>query len=197
MPPLEPFANYLRAGVVVLVGISLGFALTLVSLRGGYGFNPLEVGPWVAWPDIGGPDVDPYARAVIARSGEATLAKEQGLVFVARADSAGETLDGACDYAITDPTPPTRYWTIDLAMPDGGAIDWPGGRRGYTSVDVLRREGGGFEIVVSRQTQPGNWLSPGAARRFAVVLRLYDVGLDAVARADAAVFPKIVRRGCA
>jgi len=197
MPTLEPYAHYLRAGLVVLVGLSLGFAATLISLRGGYGFNPLEVGPWVAWPDIGGPDVDPYARAVIARSGEAPLAKEQGLVFVARVDSAGDALDAACDYTITDPTPPTRFWTIDLATPDGGVIDRAGARRGYTSVDALRREGGAFEIVVSRQPQPGNWLSPGAARRFTVVLRLYDVGLDAAARSDAAVFPKIVRRGCA
>ncbi len=197
MPTLEPYANYLRAGLVVLIGMSLGFALTLAALRSGYGFNPLEVGPWVAWPDIGGPDVDPYARAVIARSGEAPLAKEQGLVFVARVDSTGATLDGDCDYTITDPTPPTRFWTIDLAAPDGGAIDWPGGRRGYSSVDVLRRENGAFEIAVSRETRPGNWLSPGAARRFAVVLRLYDVGLDAAARPDAEVFPKILRRGCA
>ena len=97
MPTLEPFANYLRAGLVVLIGVSLGFALTLASLRSGYGFNPLEVGPWVSWPDIGGPDVDPYARAVIARSGEAPLAKEQGLVFVARVDSTGATLEGDCD----------------------------------------------------------------------------------------------------
>jgi hypothetical protein len=197
MPTLEPYANYLRAALVILIGVSLGFALTLAALRSGYGFDPLEVGPWTAWPEIGGPDVDPYARAVIARSGEAPLAKEQGLVFVARADSAGEALDGNCNYVITDPTPPTRYWTIDLAAPDGGVIDWPGGRRGFTSVEVLRREGGAFEIAVSRQTQPGNWLSPGAARRFTVVLRLYDVGLDAAARPDASVFPKILRRGCA
>lgn len=197
MPSLEPYANYLRAGVVALIGLSLGFAMTAISLRSGYGFNPLEVGPWVAWPEIGGPDADPYARAVIARSGEAPLAKEQGLAFVARVDAVGEALDGHCDYVITDPTPPARYWTIDLAAPDGGVTHWPGGRRGFTSVDVLRREGGAFEIVVSRQTQPGNWLSPGADRRFIVLLRLYDVGLDVAARPDVAVFPKILRRGCA
>jgi len=197
MPPLEPYANYLRAALVVLVGMSLGFAATLLSLRSGYGFAPLEVGPWVAWPEIGGPDVDPYARAVIARSGEAPLAKEQGLAFVARVDSGGETLDGNCDYTITDPTPPTRFWTLDLAAPDGGVIDRGGARRGFTSVDVVRREGGAFEIAVSRQPQPGNWLSPARTRRFSVVLRLYDVGLDVVARPDIAVFPKIIRKGCA
>ena len=76
-------------------------------------------------------------------------------------------------------------------------IDNPGGRRGYTSVDVLRREGGAFDISLSRQPQPGNWLSPGEARRFIVVLRLYDVNLDVAARPDAAAFPKIIKGQCA
>jgi hypothetical protein len=193
----EPYATYLRTGLIMLLGMALGFAVTLVTLGSGYGFNPLEIGPWVAWPDIGGPDVDPYARAVISRSGEAPLAKEQGLVFVARVDSEGAPLDGACEYRVTDPTPPTRYWTLDLAEPNGGVIDNPGGRRGYTSVDVLRREGGAFDISLSRQPQPGNWLSPGEARRFIVVLRLYDVNLDVAARPDAAAFPKIIKGQCA
>ena len=61
-PPSPELAGFVDAG-------ALGFAVTLVTLGSGYGFNPLEIGPWVAWPDIGGPDVDPYARAVISRSG--------------------------------------------------------------------------------------------------------------------------------
>jgi hypothetical protein len=50
---------------------------------------------------------------------------------------------------------------------------------------------------LSRQPQPGNWLSPGEARPFIVVLRLYDVNLDVAARPDAAAFPKIIKGQCA
>lgn len=181
----------------MLGGLGLGLLATLILLNSGYGFNPLRAGPWTAWPSIGGPNADPYARAVLARSGEAPLGRDQGLVFLATADSAGETLDGACEYAIVDPIPAARYWTLSMAAPDGRLIDNPTGRFGFSSVDVLRREGGAFTISVARNARAGNWLSPGEARRFVLLLRLYDTPLDTDERPDPNGFPKIVKIQCA
>jgi len=78
-----PFDKYLRASSVMLSGLALGFVLTAAALNSGYGFGPLRVGPWTAWPQTGGPDIDPFARAALARRGEAPLGKDQGLMFVA------------------------------------------------------------------------------------------------------------------
>lgn len=178
-------------------GLALGLVATVLSLNSGYGFNAMRAGPWTAWPQIGGLDIDPYARAVIARSGEAPLGRDQGLAFVAHDDSSGAPLDGACEYRVVDPLPAARLWTIGLASPDGALIANPTGRYVFSSADVLRREGGGFEISVSREARPGNWLSPGEARDFVLVLRLYDTALDVESRADAANFPRIEKLGCA
>jgi hypothetical protein len=193
----RPYAKYLQAASAMIAGLAIGLLATFLSLNSGYGFFPLHAGPWTAWPSVGGAGIDPYARAVVARSGEAPLGRDQGLVFVARADSNGEPLDGACEYRIVDALPSARFWTISLAAPNGALLDNQTGRYGYSSVDVLRREGGAFEIVVARQARPGNWLSPGETRDFILMLRLYDTPLDVDAKPDPRSFPKIVKLQCA
>lgn len=193
----RPYAKYLRAGAVMLGGLTIGLLATAISLNAGYGFDPLRAGPWTSWPSVGGAGIDPYARAVVARSGEAPLGRDQGLVFTATDDSSGAPLDGACEYAVFDKVPAARFWTLSLAAPDGALIDNPTGRFGFSSVDVLRREGGAFTISIARNARSGNWLSPGEARKFVLLLRLYDTPLDVEARLDADGFPKIVKLSCA
>jgi hypothetical protein len=192
----RPYAKYLRAAAVMIGGLALGLLATLVSLNSGYGFSPLRAGAWTAWPGVGGPDIDPYARAVIARSGEAPLSRDQGLAFAAADDDAGAPLEGGCEYSVIDPVPPARYWTLSLATPDGRLIDNPTGRYGFSSVDVLRREGGAFTVSVARNARPGNWLSPGDARKFILLLRLYDTPLDVEAKPRPDSFPRIVKLKC-
>ncbi|NUJ79419.1 DUF1214 domain-containing protein [Methylocystis sp. FS] len=194
---LKPYANYLRAASAMIAGVGVGLLATVLSLNAGYGFNSLRAGPWTAWPHIGGADIDPYARAVISRSGEAPLGRDQGLAFIARADSNGAPLSAECEYRIIDPLPAARFWTIALASPDGRLLANPTERYGYSSVDVLRNEGGAFEIDVAREARPGNWLSPGGAKDFVVMLRLYDTPLDIESAPDPNSFPKIVKLGCA
>jgi hypothetical protein len=194
---LKPYANYLRAASVMIAGLVIGLLATVLSLNAGYGFNSLRAGPWKAWPYIGGADIDPYARAVIARSGEAPLGRDQGLAFIARTDSDGAPLGADCEYRIVDPLPTARFWTIALASPDGRLLANPTERYGYSSVDVLRKETGAFEIDVARDARPGNWLSPGESKGFVVMLRLYDTPLDAESVPDPNSFPRIVKLGCA
>lgn len=177
-------------------GLAIGLLATLISLNSGYGFGALRAGPWTAWPSIGGADVDPYARAVVARSGEAPLARDQGLVFTAEEDSDGAPLDGACEYSVSDPVPAARFWTLSLATPNGALIENPTRRYGFSSAEILRREGGSFAISIARNARAGNWLSPGDARKFVLLLRLYDTPLDTAARPDPGSFPKIAKLTC-
>ena len=178
-------------------GLALGFLATAAAIDNGYGLGALRVGPWVAWPQTGGLDIDPYARAALARRGEAPLGRDEGLTFVASVDSQGGALRGRCEYRLSEPIPAARFWTIGLASPSGRPLANPSERYVFTSDEVLRREGGAFELAVARQARAGNWLSPGDADAFVIVLRLYEPPLDMPSRIASSGFPSIVRLGCA
>lgn len=188
--------NYAKAFTVMIVGLLLGFAATAASLGFGRGFGAISAGPWTAWPSHGATDPDPYARAILARSGEAPLGRDQGLAFFAEVDSNGAPLDGRCDYRVADTTPPARFWTLGAADPEGALIDNPAGRHAFTSSEILRREGGAFEIAVAASARPGNWL-PVARAPFVLILRLYETPLDTETAPDPSIFPKIVKIHCA
>ena len=117
--------------------------------------------------------------------------------FWPETDSDGQRLDGRCEYRIVDPIPAARYWTLGLASRDGYVLQNPTGRYAYASSDILRRDTGAFEIFVAQEARPGNWLSPGDARDFIVVMRLYDTPFDIESRLDPAAFPKITKTHCA
>jgi hypothetical protein len=181
----------------MMIGIALGLLTTAISLGSGHGVVAVHAGPWTAWPQNGGADIDPYARAILARSGEAPIGREEGLAFLAETDSNGDQLDGRCEYSIVDPVPAARYWTLGLADRNGYVLENPTGRYAFASTDVLRRDAGAFEILVSREARPGNWISPGEAKKFILVLRLYDTPFEMESRLDASAFPKIAKLRCA
>lgn len=187
---------YLYAFGTLICGLALGLLATWAALDAGYGFGPFVAGPWTAWPQTGVPDIDPYARAALARRGEAPLARGLGIAFVARTNSAGEPLDGRCVYRISSPAPPARFWSLGLFDTNGAPLANDAQRYNYTSGEILRREGGGFDIEVTRSARPGNWLSPGKARSFVIAMRLYDTSIDVAAKPDPSAFPRIVRRFC-
>lgn len=188
--------NYIKAFVVMIAGLLLGFAMTAASLGFGHGLVSLRAGAWTAWPRNGTLEIDPYARAILARSGETPLGRDQGLAFYARYDSDGAPLDGRCEYRVLDPTPPARFWTLGVSGANGVLIENPTNRYYYTSSDLLRREGGAFELTIAREARSGNWLSAGDGP-FILILRLYDTPLDIEAAPDPSTFPRIVKTGCA
>ena len=51
-------------------------------------------------PQVPASGGDPYARAAVARSGQAPLGSAEGLGFTAALDSAGAKLNANCDYRI-------------------------------------------------------------------------------------------------
>lgn len=193
----EPFDKYLYAAAAMFGGLALGLASTAAVSRTGYGLGEFLLGPWSAWPRLGEADIDPYARAALARRGVAPLGRSEGLAFIAHADSTGAPLEGRCDYSISGPLPSARFWTLGLISPAGAPLENATGRYVFTSSEILRREGGGFDIVVARTARAGNWLSPGEAREFEVALRLYDAAFDAATQAEAGRFLNIVKLRCA
>ena len=176
----------------------LGLAVTSYILGTGMRFDALNAGPWTRWPQTGSMDIDPYAHAMLARSAELPLGTAEGQSFFAWTDSAGAALRACCDYVVSGPIPLTRYWTLSLYSPDGGLVDNPAKRFGFTSAEVLRAADGSFQIAIARDARPGNWLPIGNVAGFTLVLRLYDsLVAFGMSNVEAAALPHIVKGHCA
>jgi hypothetical protein len=187
----------LKMILTVLAGIALGLAATFFTIERGLGFGAVRAGPWTGWPKTGAKDADPYARAVLARTGELPLGTAEGLTFVAKGERQASLFDPRCDYKVHDPVPQARYWTLTASRTDGRLIPNAAKRYGFTSAEIVRATDGSFEIAVSPEVQPGNWLPVAPDEPFILVLRLFDTAMSAsttqLSRAD---MPRITRERC-
>ncbi|RFB79569.1 DUF1214 domain-containing protein [Methylovirgula sp. 4M-Z18] len=191
-------SGLLRIFSSLIIAACLGLALTFFSIRQDYGFSALKSGPWTAWPKVGTDDVDPYATAALARSGELTLGSAEGLSFLARTDSHGALLSGHCTYHVVGALPAARYWTLTALTPSGQLVDNAAHRLNFTSQEILRQVNAPIEIAVAPAVQPGNWLPVQRNADFVLMLRLYDTAMSATTAAGPEIaLPQIERQECA
>jgi hypothetical protein len=166
----------------LIVAAVVGLGATWLALTNGTAFGAVTIGAWTAWPRTGTPQVDPYARAAIARNGELPIGSGDGVAFFASADDDGRPLDGRCDVTLSGATPPARYWTLTLYDPAGGLVANALGRHGFTSQEIVRRADGRFDIVAAPRARAGNWLPTGGIERYVLALRLYDTPVGVATR---------------
>ncbi|HEX4765890.1 MAG TPA: DUF1214 domain-containing protein [Lichenihabitans sp.] len=188
----------LRPLAVLCLGAGLGLWATAATLT--HRFDPAAIrnGPWTTWPNVGTASIDPYARAIQARSGEIALVAAEGVMFVADRDSAGAPLSGRCTYRVSGPLPYARLWTLGLDTASGEVVDNAARRHAFTSTGIVRRQDGSFTIEVSSVVRPGNWLPAPADSPFILVLRLYETPLGTTpAELGAAALPTIAATDCA
>ncbi len=165
------------------VAAAIGLGSTWFALTRGAAFGAINIGAWTARPKTGTADIDPYARAAIARNGALPVGLGDGVSFVARTDDTGRALDGRCDTVIAGVTPQARYFTLTLYDPDGRLVANSLNRQGFTSQELVRNQDGSFEIVVAPRARPGNWLPTGGIERYTLVLRFYDTPVGIATRA--------------
>jgi hypothetical protein len=188
---------FLRFALAGFAGTLLGLAATNALLQKSPAFAGIRAGPWFVAPKSGSADLDPYSRAQLARTGEIALAHAEGLSFLARNDSDGHRLDAHCTYVLSGQVPESRYWSLTLVAPGGALADNPARRYGFTSAEIVRAADGSFEITISRNARPGNWLPAATPQTFDLVLRLYDTLLDfSTSKLDASALPRIVKGAC-
>jgi hypothetical protein len=175
----------------------IGLGATWLTLKEGIAYGGITVGAWTAWPKTGTPGIDPYARAMVARSGELPTGSGDGITFFARTDDATRPLDGRCDVALSGTTPPARFWTLTLYDPEGKLVANSVQRHGFTSQELIRTASGTFGITIGPRARPGNWLPTGGVERYVLALRLYDtpVGLATRSGPDTPM-PSISQKGC-
>jgi hypothetical protein len=183
--------------ITFLVAAAVGLGATWLTLTHGVAFGSLNIGAWTAWPKSGSVDIDPYARANIARTGELPTGMGDGVAFYARSDDARNSFDGRCTFTISGMTPVARYWTITLYNPEGKLVANSIDRHSFTSDEIVRDSDGGFAITVAPLARPGNWLPTGGADKFVLVLRLYDTPIGvSTGTTKEGPMPAIVRKGC-
>ena len=97
-----------HALLVLVIAAAIGLGLTWATASRGTNFGTLTIGTWTARPKIGTSDINPYARASVARSGELPLAAGDGIAFAAKADDTARPLDGRCDVTVSGVTSSSR-----------------------------------------------------------------------------------------
>lgn len=190
----SPFTMTLYA---LVLGLGLGLGSAYHALQGDYPFGRVAIGPWLAWPDAGSVEADPYARAILAKRGEIPLAQGEGVALRAETDSAGRPLDASCTYRIGNTVPQARSWTIAVYDGNGDAVTSDLQRSGFTSSEILRDDHDRFTITLSRDIQPGNWIRLPGQGSFGLSLRLYEIpGVAGIAKYAADALPSIERLEC-
>ena len=181
----------------LILAAAVGLGATWLTLTRGVAFGALTIGAWTAWPRNGSVDIDPYAHATIARTGELPIGTGDGVAFYARTDDAGDALDGRCTFIISGMTPAARYWTLTLYDRRGRLVANAIDRHGFTSAEIVRDISGRFAINVGPRARPGNWLPSGGVEQFVLVWRLYDtpIGVTSLTTKEGPM-PSVVRKDC-
>jgi hypothetical protein len=188
---------FLGSCFTLILAAAVGLGATWLTLTHGVAFGALTIGAWTAWPKSGSVDIDPYARATIARTGELPVGVGDGVAFYARTDDAGNALDGRCTFVVGGMTPAARYWTLTLYDTQGRLVANTIDRHGFTSAEILREAGGRFAINVGPRARSGNWLPSGGIEQFVLAWRLYDtpIGVASLSMKDGPM-PAITRKSC-
>ncbi len=181
--------------MVLAIGTATGFGTAYLALASGWQPSALRIGPWEVVHGAGAGD--PYARSITARTGDVPLGGGEGVLLVAREDSAGRPLAGACTYRMVATIPAARAWTLTLTDRDGRLVDNPSARHVLTSGALLRPLTGPANVGVAAEPLPGNWLPAPAEGGFQLVLRLYETpASNSLAALEADALPAIERQRC-
>jgi hypothetical protein len=183
--------------LTMAIATFVGLGLTWNTATRGVEIGTLTIGPWTARPRIGTSEIDPYARAAVARSGELPIGAGDGITFRANADNAGKKLDGRCDVVVSGVTPPARFWTLTVYDTKGKLVANTLNRYGFTSQEVVRASDGSFTVRIAPRARSGNWLPTGGISRYQLLLRLYDTPVGVATRSQKdAPLPSITMAGC-
>lgn len=185
-----------KALLAVALGTVLGLWATQAAVNRGFLFGAATDGVWVAFPTVGSNAIDPYARAVLARTAFLPVGADEGLAFYAVRDSDGRPLSGACRYVVESAELSARFWSLGLFDRAGHVIANSADRYAITSQDAVRMDHK-IAIAIAPDVQPGNWLPSPEKGPFTLVMSLYESSSGtAVATAADTVLPTIRRETC-
>lgn len=184
-----------RIVAAVLIALVVGVGSGLARLRWFVSLGGVDVGPWQTSTAIGSSSADALLRAAIAVNAILAMNRDEAVYFIARDDSAGKPLDGACRYRVSGTDPEARWWSLTVYGSDRFLVPNPQHRYSESLDSVHHDSNGHFDITLARQPQDGNWIALPDGR-FLLTLRLYNPSPALVADPSRAQLPTIVAEGC-
>lgn len=187
------------AAFLIMLGLAIGGGAASLSyvLDDTVGTGAFKLGAWTAFPKLGAPDADPYARAKVSREGVLALGSGEGLAFIADHDSNGDRLRLECNYRIEGSTPAARFWTLFVQGDRSGVVVGPGGRpSALQSQSLLRRPDNSFQVTVGAKPAPQNWIGTTGTGQMQLVLTIYDSSIASGTIISDATMPAITASGC-
>jgi hypothetical protein len=189
-----------RFAVFVAIALVGGFGSAWVMIHSGSRLSTQELGAWVAWPQSGRIDADPYTRAHTVRLGLLPLNTSLAQTYHAATDADGRRLHSSCEYAIEVDRLDAQWWSLAVFDQSGALIPNAAQRYAYNAATVVRETDGGATLVLARDARPGNWLPTRGAGNLTLQLTVQDPRWAQQMLDDAdkvRVLPEIRRQGCA
>ena len=201
----------LRYLLTIILGLALGAAAAVHSVRTGASAATIAIGPWRTGRDFGTAAASAKTRAVVALTGLLALPAHEARYYTADTDDAGQPLDGRCSYAVSGGSLPARWWSLTL-YDQAGYLAGAGpysvesaavGRVRATqdraqppaAIVVPRLVPGRWSVVASPRTSEGG-LSTAGLPHFQLTLRLYLPADGGRGDPPRSVLPAISREQC-
>jgi hypothetical protein len=183
--------------IVLVIGLLVGGLTSQYSIRASHGLGAINVGPWSAWPFVGGAEIDPYTAARATADGTLPLGAAEGLAFEATRDGGGSELNRKCQYVLKGNTPTAKLWTIAAYTDQGELISGPeGSQTALMSRNIVRFPDSSFLINLSDEPTSGNWMPLSGDGSFRLILRLYDTPITSSSGLIDPSMPSIKLLGC-
>jgi hypothetical protein len=194
-----PFVFRVPFLVAIALAIAFGAGIwsTLWALEATTGFGAIRLGAWQAFPEAQTSNADPYAKSHRAAAGALLYGSAEGLTFTAAVDDTGAPLQAGCSYRVVGHTPPARLWTLYTLQ--GGLANRQQDSKlpvALNSRGILRHANGSFEIQVSAEAKPYNWLAIPKQGRFRMRLTLLDTPAAGSSGLIDLSMPAIQNLGC-
>lgn len=180
--------------LALAVAVGGGVGSVWYVLGRGQGVGTFISGSWATDPEIGTAEAGPYSKARSAYDGLLVLGRNEGVVFVAERDDAGDTLSRTCRYTIEGAMPPAHFWTLYIAGPGDAPVAGSSGL--LNAFNVVSGAGSDLAIAVGASPAPGNWLRVEGDGLMRLVLTLYDTPAISQPSVADVVLPRIVRESC-
>jgi len=135
----------------------------------------LRNGVWGYFPsmDLAASDIQ---RAYIGRIGLLALKESEVLYFVASSDEDGNPLSSEIDYKLSGENFDARYWSYTLYGEDHFLIENDNNAFTFNLENIEYKDSthNSYEIFISKNKQPTNWLPSNEEKKLSILLRLYN-----------------------
>lgn len=188
---------WMRFAAAAVVGIAVGVASAMWSVRAGAFGSSGRIGVWTTGTDFGTTRASAETRAVVALRGLLALPPTEARYYQAVVDDRGRPLAGRCRYTITGGALPAKWWSLTLYDPQGYLVANDANIFSVGSAALPAAEQGRWTIAVAPDTQPGHWLPTGRIDRFELTLRAYLPADAGKGNFTSTQLPSVHREGCA